>query len=127
MTSDVGWSTIPGETPIDDISGLLVKGVVSRRELNQLEAENIAVCASTYLVGRPTQTEAPFTFEWFFSLHREMFGQVWAWAGTPRKSDLNLGCPWYAVESQVLDLTQTLPYWSGIPVIEQGLDCTIGP
>lgn len=83
MTSDFGWGPIPGATPIDDISGLLVKGMVSRKELDQLEAENIAVCASAYLVGRLTQKESPFNFEWFFSLHREMFGQVWVRAGTP--------------------------------------------
>ena len=42
MTIENRWPSVPGETPIDDISGLLVKGVTARRELNHLEAENIA-------------------------------------------------------------------------------------
>lgn len=43
MTIENRWPSVPGETPIDDVSGLLVKGVTTRRELNQLEAENIAL------------------------------------------------------------------------------------
>lgn len=119
MTSDADWGHIPDETPIDDVSGLLVKTITTRRELNQMEAENIALCTVAYLIGRPTAQEAPFDFDWFFSLHREMFGQVWSWAGKPRQSDLNLGCPWHQVETQVLDLTETLPYWSEMPLVEQ--------
>jgi hypothetical protein len=35
MTSDFGWGPIPGETPIDEISGLLVKVIVSRGVVNR--------------------------------------------------------------------------------------------
>jgi hypothetical protein len=37
-----------------------------------------------YLVGRLRQKEASFTFEWLFSLHREMFGEAWDEAGPLR-------------------------------------------
>jgi Fic-DOC domain mobile mystery protein B len=111
MKTDPGWAPIPGETPIDDVSGLLLPEVGTRRQLNQVEAENIAIAASKYLVGRLTDKDAPFTFDWFFELHKEMFGKVWKWAGKPRTHDLNLGCPFYDVEAQVLDLVQTIPLW----------------
>jgi Fic-DOC domain mobile mystery protein B len=110
MKTDPGWLPIPGETPIDDVSGLLRSDVGTRRQLNQAEAENIAAAAAKYLVGRLTDKEAPFTFDWVFELHREMFGTVWAWAGKPRSHDLNIGCPFYDVEARVLDLVRTLPY-----------------
>jgi Fic-DOC domain mobile mystery protein B len=115
MTTKIDWGHVPGETPIDDVSGLLLPWVGTRRQLNQVEAENIAVAASKYLVGRLRPAEAPFTFDWVFGLHKEMFGQVWAWAGTPRKCDLNLGCRFYDVEAQVLDLVETIPYWGKGP------------
>jgi fido (protein-threonine AMPylation protein) len=44
-----------------------------------------------------------------------MFGNVWKWAGKPRTCNLNLGCPYYDVEAQVLDLVQTIPFWGKNP------------
>jgi len=35
------WESIPGETPIEDFSELKVKGIFVRRDLNQVEADNI--------------------------------------------------------------------------------------
>jgi hypothetical protein len=35
-----GWARLPGDTPID-VSGLKRKGIATRAELNQAEAENI--------------------------------------------------------------------------------------
>lgn len=115
MKTDPGWESVPDETPIDDVSGLLVAGIGTRRQLNQAEAENIAVAASKYLVGRLSAADAPFTFDWLFELHREMFGRVWAWAGKPRTCDLNLGCRAHDVEPQVWSLAQDIPYWGREP------------
>jgi Fic-DOC domain mobile mystery protein B len=115
MKTDPGWEPIPDETPIDDVSGLLAAGIGTRRQLNQAEAENIAVAASKYLVGRLSEKDAPFTFDWLFELHKEMFGQVWAWAGKARTCNLNLGSNFYDVEAHVLDLVDTIPYWGKGP------------
>lgn len=35
------WETLPGETPIDDISGLKIVGITTRKQLSFVEAENI--------------------------------------------------------------------------------------
>jgi len=115
MKTDPGWKPIPGETPIDDVSGLLLPEIGTRRQLNQAEAENIARAAAKYLVGRLTDADAPFTFDWVFELHREMFGRVWAWAGKPRTCNLNLGCPAHDVEANVLGLVQDLQFWGKGP------------
>jgi len=114
MKTDPSWNPIPGETPIDDVSGLLPH-VGTRKQLNQVEAENITLAAVKYLVGRLTDELAPFSFDWMFDLHRDMFGNVWKWAGKARTCNLNLGCPFYDVEAQVLDLVQTIPYWGKNP------------
>lgn len=115
MKTDPGWIPIPDESPIDDISGLLVKGIGTRRQLNQVEAENITLAAAKYLVGRLSPADAPFTFDWLFDLHKEMFGNVWGWAGKPRTHDTNLGCPFYDVEAQVMNLVADLEYWGKDP------------
>jgi Fic-DOC domain mobile mystery protein B len=112
MKIQPGWDQIlPGETPIDDVSGLLMEGIGTRRQLNQVEAENIAIAAAKYLVGRLTSDDAPLTFDWVFGVHKEMFGQVWSWAGKPRDHDLNLGCRFYEVEAQVLNLVGDISFW----------------
>ncbi len=115
MKTDPGWNPIPGETPIDDVSGLLLPEIGTRRQLNQAEAENIALVAAKYLVGRLTEGEAPFTFDWMFDLHKEMFGHVWAWSGKPRTCNLNLGCPAHDVEASVLGLVQDISFWGKGP------------
>ncbi len=111
---------LPGQTPIDDWSGLKVKGITLLSELNFLEAENIARATAKYLSGAPlTREDAPFDFAWALQLHREMFGNVWAWAGQLRVCDLNLGVPFPHVETALYDLFQALPYWQEVPWLRQ--------
>lgn len=71
------WATLPGETPIDDISRLKVKFITTRSELNKVEAENIRKAVVKYLAAKPTPRMAPFDVAWVLQLHREMFGDVW--------------------------------------------------
>jgi fido (protein-threonine AMPylation protein) len=85
---------IPGETPIDDISELKIKGIRFSRELNLVEAKNILEAAQKYFSGKPTARMAPFDYAWALRLHREMFGKVWDWAGRIRmKPGVNIGVP----------------------------------
>jgi fido (protein-threonine AMPylation protein) len=114
----MAWTPIPGETPIDP-SGLLDPSIQNRRQLNAAEGRNIASAIFTYLLGELTPELAPFDFVWGLQLHREMFGQVWSWAGKTRKIDLNLGVPWTQVEAKLFDLFETIPYWKPMPILEQ--------
>jgi Fic-DOC domain mobile mystery protein B len=108
-----------GETPIDDVSGLKIKGISTRAELNRAEGANIQKAVNKYLAKRPTRRSAPFDFTWFRRLHKQMFGDVWRWAGELRKSATNIGVPWELVESSLYDLYRSLPYWQEMPLIEQ--------
>lgn len=110
---------VPGETPLDDLSGLLVKGISSRGELNQLEAANILKALEKYFIGRLSRKVAPFDHCWALALHGEMFGEVWAWAGVPRRHDTNIGVPAQHVESRLYDLMKCLEYWQDVPWVEQ--------
>jgi Fic-DOC domain mobile mystery protein B len=115
------WAEIPGETPIDDLSGLKVKSVRTRSELNAVEAQNILEAVVKYLAARPSRRLAPFDLTWTQRLHREMFGKVWSWAGRFRTRDLNLGIPWYQVPENLQNLLEDLRAWdqNGDPLMEQ--------
>lgn len=106
----VNWNPIPGETPID-ISGLKISGVGNREELAVVEAENVRKAIVKYFGGSLTRRTAKFDLTWMLKLHREMFGDVWKWAGETRTTDLNLGMPWHQVTTQLQELCDNLTYW----------------
>jgi Fic-DOC domain mobile mystery protein B len=99
---------IPGETPIDDASGLKVKGVVNRTQLNAVEAENIRKAVVKYLAARPSPKKARFDYAWLLRLHKEMFGDVWDWAGKLRTCNLNIGVAPAAVEQSLYTMIENL-------------------
>lgn len=121
MSDDRPWNPIPDETPIDP-SGLRISSVKNRRQLNIVEAENIVKPTLKYLGSRPSKRIAPFTHDWLFKLHEEMFGEVWDWAGLPRKRMLNIGCAPHMITEQIAHLLGDLKSWSDefdTPLLEQ--------
>jgi Fic-DOC domain mobile mystery protein B len=112
---------LPGETPIDDISGLRVPGIATRRQLSLVEAENIRKALVKYFGGDLSSEIAPFDFTWAKQLHREMYGDIWDWAGQFRQTDLNLGCSWTQIQERVHNLFEDLNFWKnqGVELLEQ--------
>lgn len=76
VTNMTDWNHIEGETPIDDISGLKIKSVRTRKALHDVEAENIRSAIVKYMASKPTRTQAPFDLNWLKALHGEMLGRV---------------------------------------------------
>ncbi len=113
------WHPIPGETPIEDISGLKIKGISLREQLNPCEARNILKAAEKYLLVKPTKKTAPFDYAWALKLHKEMFGDVWSWAGTLRRDTTTIGVDPSQIESRLYSLLNNLPYWKDLPLVEQ--------
>ena len=58
------FEPIAGETPLDDISGLLPPDVRTRARLNEVEAENILEALTKYLGGKADAGLAPFDLRW---------------------------------------------------------------
>ena len=104
------WKPIPGETLID-ISGLKVSGVRNRQDLSAVEAENVRKAIVRYMAGPLSRRVAKFDLSWMLKLHREMFGDVWKWAGEIRTADLNFGSPWHQVSSHLQTLCDDLRFW----------------
>ncbi len=55
---------LPGETPIDDATGLKVPGIVTRTQLGLAEAENIRKALVKYFGGELTEELAPLDLTW---------------------------------------------------------------
>ena len=78
------------DTPFDG-SGLKIKTIKTRRQLNEAEFESILRVTEKYLLSKPSHKLAPFTFGWLLDLHREMLGSIWSWAGEIRTTQKNIG------------------------------------
>jgi fido (protein-threonine AMPylation protein) len=78
------------DTPFDG-SGLKIKSIKTRRQLNEAEFESILRVTEKYLLRKPSHKLAPFTFSWILDLHREMLGSIWSWAGEIRTTQKNIG------------------------------------
>lgn len=112
---------IPGQTPLDDISGLRIKSIRTQADLNAAEAENIRKAALKYLASRPSKRSAKFDVPWTKRLHTEMFGDVWSWAGDFRSCLLNMGSEPHQIAVDMHTLLDDLHAWPdyGMPLIEQ--------
>ena len=92
-----------GATPLDydELKGLLPTHITTRGELDFLEMENInqAIIWSGNL-----KTNDILNIEFICKLHKQMFSNVWKWAGKFRKSKKNVGISYIqiAVELQTL-------------------------
>jgi Fic-DOC domain mobile mystery protein B len=104
---------IDDATPLDDISGLKLPSdkVYSLREIYVAEANNIAVATLKYLSAPPSKKIASFSYEWLQELHKEMFGNVWEWAGKFRQVELSIGIKAYLVPTALKELADNIAYW----------------
>lgn len=112
---------IRGQTPLDDVSGLRIKSIRTTGELNAAEAENIRKATLRYLASKPSSRVARFDVAWLLRLHKQMFGEVWTWAGTLRTGETNIGSPPHQIETDLHNLIADLGEWktSGMPLTEQ--------
>lgn len=79
----------PGATPLDpdELSALIPSSVSTRGQLDELEAANIA----EGLQWATARRRDVLAWGYMEQLHRRMFGRVWRWAGSHRKSEENVG------------------------------------
>ena len=104
-------SNLPGETPLDDYSGLKQKWITNQGQLNQAEFENCLEAVEKYLSAKPNRRTAPFARTWMLKVHKEMFGKVWKWAGKTRGSEKNIGVLPCEIRMNMEDLALDLAVW----------------
>lgn len=82
-----------GATPLtdDELQGLRLAWVTTKAELNRAEAENILRARAKLQRTRRRSTFWYLNHAGMKELHKEMFGEVWNWAGTIRRRETNIG------------------------------------
>lgn len=100
-------------TPLEpaEQDGLLQSWVISRRDLNEAEQENIVKGAAWARRMRKRKPEDLLDADFLCSLHKRMFGEVWSWAGSYRRTERNVGIEAYRISMEVRVLLDDVRFW----------------
>lgn len=100
-----------GATPLepDELDGLRFKHITTRGELDELEQVNIE--SGLAWLNRRRKTDV-LTEQFMRTLHRQMFGDVWKWAGQFRQTEKNIGIDPVQIAVQLKMLLDDARYWA---------------
>jgi Fic-DOC domain mobile mystery protein B len=103
---------IPGQTPLtEEEKRDLIPSLATREDLDAWEQQNI-IEAREWLMKKSTLArKVAIREDFLLDLHKRMFGRVWRWAGNYRRSDKNIGAPFYEVPIQLRQLLDDANYW----------------
>jgi Fic-DOC domain mobile mystery protein B len=103
---------IDGQTPLDEEEkeGLLIQTITTRGELDEFEQQNIEEAVFWYL-SKSFKPNTLFTEQFICNLHKRMYGNVWEWAGTFRKTNKNIGVDKHQIPMQLKYLLDDAKYW----------------
>ena len=96
-------------TPLtpEETRDLIPSHIAFRAELNEAEQENIAR-AQDWALSRKRD---PLSEKFITDLHRRMLCDVWRWAGKFRKSERNIGIPFYEIPMALRQLVDDTKAW----------------
>lgn len=99
-----------GATPLDpdEVEGLTFKHITTRGELDELEQSNIQ--SGLFWLERGRKTEI-LDSQFLRDLHKQLFGEVWAWAGTFRTREKNIGIDPVMIGVELQSLLDDARYW----------------
>ncbi|HYM96537.1 MAG TPA: mobile mystery protein B [Candidatus Sulfotelmatobacter sp.] len=102
----------PGATPLspEDLEGLKLPAT-THGELNELEAANIRQGQEWALRARSTRIPDMLSDQYVRRLHKQMYGEVWAWAGQYRRSDKNIGVTHTTIWPELRVVYEDARYW----------------
>ena len=97
---------IKGQTPIEEEEKLelIVKTISTRGELDEFEQANIEKAVEWSLRINP-HIQKILNVEFIKEVHNRMFGEVWGWAGTFRKTNKNIGVDKYYIQQELKKTT----------------------
>ncbi|MFZ4752808.1 MAG: mobile mystery protein B [Chitinophagaceae bacterium] len=103
---------IDGQTPLDEdeMEGLLIPSIATRAELDEFEQQNIEQ-AMQWTLGRSLKPGVIFTEDFIRMVHKRMYGDVWAWAGSFRKTNKNIGVDKWQIPIELKTLSDDAKYW----------------
>ncbi|MEQ9524764.1 MAG: mobile mystery protein B [Thalassobaculum sp.] len=97
-------------TPLEpeERDGLLQSWVTTRADLNEAEQASIDKGAAW---ARRRRGRDMLSEEFVRTLHKRMFGEVWAWAGSYRRTGRNIGVDAYRIPAEVAQLLDDVRFW----------------
>ena len=101
-----------GQTPLEDDEkeGLLIPTIATRGELDEFEQQNIED-AVQWALGLSVKPELIFTEKFIKNVHIRMYGRVWSWAGTFRRTNKNISVDKCQIPSELKQLLDDAGYW----------------
>ncbi|HRF80866.1 MAG TPA: mobile mystery protein B [Flavobacteriales bacterium] len=108
----VNWEFTGGETRLDpdEITGLRIPLITTRAELDEHEQANIQH-ARVWLNKRKPKTSELLTESFVKRLHKEMYNEVWKWAGEFRTTEKNIGVDPVRIATDLRQLLDDARYW----------------
>ena len=103
---------IDGQTPIDEDEkeGLLIETIATKGDLDEFEQQNIEESIQ-WVIGRKFKAKDVFTEKFICNLHKRMYGNVWAWASSFRRTDKNIGIEKYQIPVALKVLCDDAFFW----------------
>ena len=101
-------------TPLDPNlrKDLLQTWITNRSDLNEAEQENILKGSAWARRNRGTPKATDILTDNFVrTLHKQMFGEVWRWAGSYRETKVNIGIDSHLVPARMAELLDTVCFW----------------
>ncbi|MBN9364503.1 MULTISPECIES: mobile mystery protein B [unclassified Devosia] len=92
----------------DELEGLRYRHITTREQLNELEQANLD--AGLLWLGRQKQLE--LTVDQMCRLHARLFGEVWNWAGTFRRTEKTIGVDPLQIGVQSKILMDDVAWWA---------------
>jgi Fic-DOC domain mobile mystery protein B len=86
------FEATPGATPLqpEDLEGLIPRGLDTKQQLDELEAENI-LQAEVWAALQIWTADKLLSSSMIRRCHKELFGKTWRWAGSYRKRETSIG------------------------------------
>ncbi|MCZ7556089.1 MAG: mobile mystery protein B [Bacteroidia bacterium] len=94
----------------DQKEGLLIPTIATRGELDEFEQQNIEA-AVQWTFTRSFRAEDVLTESFVRNLHQRMFGNVWRWAGSFRRTNKNIGIDKHQIGVELRLLLDDCLFW----------------
>ncbi|KAG1682753.1 Adenosine monophosphate-protein transferase Fic [Nymphon striatum] len=92
----------------EEVEGLIPTHVVNRDQLNELEQQNITEASIWLMTARLSKINSDANLK---KLHKQMFGQIWKWAGKFRHTGKNIGVDAYKIPVELRNLCDDVDTW----------------
>jgi Fic-DOC domain mobile mystery protein B len=103
---------IDGQTPIEEEEkeDLIIKTISTRGELDEFEQQNIEK-AIEWTLKKKFRLDKILQEKFILEVHKQMFSNVWKWAGKFRKTNKNIGVDKFQISTEVKYLLDNCKYW----------------